>query len=136
MSQVPRSRDRSSAHQPSSRHATDHDAAVEVDPDEALDLLDDDYARELLQLTAGGARPARELIDRSSASKPTVYRRLNRLEDAGLVEARTAFDPDGHHHQVYRATIGELTIALVDGDVRASAAPAEGSATAGDAFAE
>jgi predicted transcriptional regulator len=94
---------------------------ADVESATLLDLLDDEYARELLRLIADEARPARELIESSSASKPTVYRRLNRLEEAGLVATRTALDPDGHHHQVYRATIDEVRIALDDGGVSASA---------------
>jgi predicted transcriptional regulator len=83
----------------------DHDdRTASVPPTELFELLDDQYARTILEATREEALRARELIDRCEASKPTVYRRLNRLEDAGLVASRQAYDPDGHHCQVFRAT--------------------------------
>jgi hypothetical protein len=51
-----------------------------------LDLLEDEYTRRILEALAEEPRPARELIEATDASRATVYRRLNSLQDHGLVE--------------------------------------------------
>ena len=91
--------------------------AVDLPPSDLLELLDDEYARAILEHTAEEARSARELVSTLSASRATVYRRLNRLEDAGLVEHRTRYDPDGHHRKTFRATLDSVTVSL-DGELR------------------
>jgi DNA-binding transcriptional ArsR family regulator len=87
-------------------------ADVATPPSDLFELLNDDYSRTILRATVEESLSARELIDRCDASKPTVYRRLNRLDDAGLVETRMAYDPDGHHRQTYRATIDSVTVSV------------------------
>jgi len=66
-----------------------------VDPDELLSLLGDEYTREILMTLGNESLPAIEVVDRSGISRPTVYRRLNRLEDAGIVETVMTLHPDG-----------------------------------------
>jgi DNA-binding transcriptional ArsR family regulator len=82
-----------------------------------LELLDDDYARGILELTSESAVPARELAERLDASRATVYRRLERLEEAGLVEPTMAYDADGYHRKEFRATLRSATVTLDDGAV-------------------
>jgi len=86
--------------------------STEIDPLDVLALLDDEHARGILEATASRARPARELADQLDISRPTVYRRLERLEDAGLVEVSMAFDADGHHRKTFRATLDTVTVDL------------------------
>jgi hypothetical protein len=43
-----------------------------------------------------------------------VYRRLDSLREAGLLEAGMAYDPDGHHRTVFEAALDELTVGLAD----------------------
>jgi predicted transcriptional regulator len=100
-------------------NATRDEPTVSVPPDDLFDLLDDQYARTILEATRDEARRARELIELCDASKPTVYRRLNRLEDAGLVTARQTYDPDGHHCQVFRATLDEIVVDVGPDGLRA-----------------
>jgi DNA-binding transcriptional ArsR family regulator len=110
--------------------ATDPDApALHLSATEVLELLGDPYVRELLQATADRARTARDLVERSSGSRSTVYRRLDRLEEAGLVATDLRYDVDGHHRTTYRATLDEVTLS-VDRDGLAAALSV--SADAGD----
>lgn len=67
------------------------------EPPATLELLADPYARELLVQLRRGPRCGRALAEACSFSRPTVYRRLNRLEDAGLVDSRTRLEADGNH---------------------------------------
>lgn len=85
-----------------------------VDVDTALSLLSDEYSREILDVLTDGPATANDLVEHCSASKVTVYRRLNSLEDAGLVQARTKLRCDGNHCAVYRSTIETVQIALTD----------------------
>jgi predicted transcriptional regulator len=86
--------------------------AVETAPERVLDLLDDDHARAILAAVADAPRPARDVVETVEASRATVYRRLNSLEAAGLVETSVSVDPDGHHRQVYRSTLSRLTVSI------------------------
>jgi DNA-binding transcriptional ArsR family regulator len=77
-----------------------------------LALLEDGYARELLGLLEDGPRSARELVEASGASRATVYRRLDRLEAHGLLEADLEPHRDGHHRQLFRSTFRRATVDL------------------------
>ncbi|MEY7848155.1 ArsR/SmtB family transcription factor [Natrarchaeobius sp. A-rgal3] len=77
-----------------------------------VSLLDDEYARAILEATRTEPMSANELTDRCDASLSTVCRRLERLEDANLVRERTRPRPDGHHDTIYAATLEELRLRL------------------------
>jgi DNA-binding transcriptional ArsR family regulator len=92
-----------------------------VDPDELLSLLSDDHARSILEAVAEEGRPARIIAERLDLSRATVYRRLNRLEAAGLVDTRMAYHSEGHHRKHYRATLDEVRLSFDGGDVAVAA---------------
>lgn len=77
---------------------------------EILELLGDEYTRRVLEVVAERPRTGREIIDAADVSKATAYRRLDELQEAGLVEAETKLDPDGHHRKEFRAVIEQLTL--------------------------
>jgi len=95
-------------------------AGVETDsnehpsPGEFLALLDAEYTQDLLTAVQAEAKSARALAEECGASRPTVYRRLNRLDDAGLVESSMAYDADGHHRTVFEATLDRFVVELDD----------------------
>jgi DNA-binding transcriptional ArsR family regulator len=82
---------------------------------EALRVLDDDHAREILRTLADGPACGRQLSRTCAASRPTVYRRLDRLEDAGLVAFDLRLDADGHHRRRYRLARDRLTVTVEEG---------------------
>ncbi len=90
----------------------DQESALDTQPEAVVDLLTDEYARQILRAVTGEAKPACELVELLGVSRPTVYRRLDDLEDAGLVEPAMSFDPDGHHRREFRAAFEELTVTL------------------------
>lgn len=85
-----------------------------VDTDELLTLLSDVYAMDILDELTETTATATELTDRCSGSKVTIYRRLNRLEAAGLVRSETKIRTDGNHCHVYRCAVSNVTISLTD----------------------
>jgi DNA-binding transcriptional ArsR family regulator len=79
---------------------------------ELIALLSDGSTREILHALTGTAKSARTLVEETDASRSTVYRRLDRLQRAGLVEATMAYDADGHHRETFRATVERATLEL------------------------
>ena len=75
-------------------------------------LLDDEYARSILAATRTEPMSATELADHCDASLSTISRRLESLENAGLVRERTRPRPDGHHDTIYAATLAEVRVSL------------------------
>ncbi|GGM60302.1 DNA-binding Lrp family transcriptional regulator [Halarchaeum rubridurum] len=87
-------------------------------PDEELfALLDDEYARAILTQTSTEPMSAKTLSDRCDASLPTVYRRAERLVEAGLLTERTEIGDSGHHYSVFEARLDRLTVDLDDGEL-------------------
>lgn len=86
-----------------------------VDPTELLSLLGDDHARNVLRVLAEGPRPAAEIVDELPISRPTVYRRLDSLESAGLVESSMRIREGGHHRKRFRLAVDSAEVGF-DGD--------------------
>lgn len=63
---------------------------------------------------------AQQLADECGMSKPTVYRRVERLQAHGLLDERTRIRTDDNHYSVYAATLSEFTLQLDDGSFRAT----------------
>jgi predicted transcriptional regulator len=84
----------------------------EADQEAILSLMSDDYARRILDALGTQALSARELVERLDASRATVYRRLDRLEETGIVESSMEIHPDGHHRKQFRVTIERVNLAF------------------------
>lgn len=93
----------------------DSDGTEELSMGVLLELLGDEYTRSVLQVIADQPRSGTEVADRTSMSKPTAFRRLNRLAEAGLVTVHRHIDTEqGHHHKVYEANEDCLEVELDD----------------------
>jgi DNA-binding transcriptional ArsR family regulator len=105
------------AHGPGVERTADPLASDEptVDVPEVLSLLSDEYARELLSVLSEESLSARELVDRLDMSRATVYRRLDRLESAGVLESSMRIDPDGHHRKCFQAVVERMQL-MFDAD--------------------
>ncbi|ODR80529.1 transcriptional regulator [Haladaptatus sp. W1] len=87
---------------------------------ELLDILSDEYAREILAVTSIKPMSAQELADECEMSKPTVYRRVERLQGHGLLEEQTKIRTSNNHYSVYTATLSEVSIELDTGSFEAA----------------
>ena len=98
---------------------------------EILTRLNAAYAQEILETISTEARPAREIAVECGASRATVYRRLNSLKEAGLVETEMQYDGGGHHRTVFKTNFESLALEMtVDGlTVTVSGAGADHSST-------
>jgi Sugar-specific transcriptional regulator TrmB. len=85
---------------------------TEPDPETVATLLADEAARTILTETVREPRSAAELTETCQVSGPTVYRRLESLERAELIDMETRLDPDGDHYEVYSATLDRAVFDL------------------------
>jgi predicted transcriptional regulator len=85
-----------------------------------LEILDDDYARAILEATRQKQMSAKELSEVCDMSVSTVSRRVNTLLEYDLLIERTHIDPDGHHYSEYEAQLDRVDVRLLESgfDVR------------------
>ena len=89
-------------------------------PADLFALLDDEYARAILAETSQQSMSAPALAEACDASRPTIYRRIDRLKDHDLISETINPDQDGHHRRLYAARFQGLSVDLVDGTYRIS----------------
>lgn len=98
----------------SARPESADDPRIEACADDLLELLGDEYARRVLEAVTPGPRTAQEVVEAVDVSTPTAYRRLDRLERAGLVEATTVPNADGHHCTRYWAVVEDVHVEVTE----------------------
>jgi predicted transcriptional regulator len=82
--------------------------------EKVLDTIGDEHARHLLAAISDEPRPAKELADACDISLPTVYRRLEMLEEYDLVTTDTVVADDGNKYSVYESNFESTVITLED----------------------
>lgn len=96
-----------------------------MDPDETLTILGTQYSPEILGATAE-PRSVRELSDSLEIPIATCYRRVEELDEAGLLEFKgRELSDERRRTNVYRRTVDELNVTFLDNeyDVTVSEAP-------------
>lgn len=86
------------------------------DAETALGLLVEDSVREALQTVDSQALSVKEIAERCDVSGPTMYRKVNVLEELDLLEAETRIDPNGNHVTVYRSNVDRVDVSLDPGE--------------------
>ena len=83
-------------------------------------ILDDDYARAILEATRRDRLSAKALSQECNMSVSTVSRRVNTLLEHDLLIEHTHVDPDGHHYSEYEAQLDRVDVQLLESgfDVR------------------
>lgn len=81
-----------------------------------VELLDDEFAREILAFTSTEPMTVTEISDRSEAAPSTLYRRVERLQEAELLVEQSRIRSDGHHDTVYAAALEHVQISLANGE--------------------
>lgn len=82
--------------------------------EQVLDTIGDPYARNVLAAICRRPQSAKELADDLDHSLPTVYRRLDVLEEHNLITARTNVADDGNHHEIYESNFDSVLISVED----------------------
>lgn len=78
-------------------------------------FFEDETARTILAETSSQPMTVNELANYLEASKPTIYRRIEQLEEHDLVTASIQPVEDGPQEKVFRATFDRLIIELEEG---------------------
>jgi predicted transcriptional regulator len=86
-----------------------------VDLETIAEVLEDETARAILAKTSSEPMTVNELATHMDASKPTIYRRIERLEAHDLVSATIRPSDTGPQEKVFRATFDRLVVSLDDG---------------------
>lgn len=95
----------------------------------AVDVVEllDRYTCAILAATSERPTSAKQIRETADIAGSTLYRRLPRLVERGLLTEDTRIDTDGNHHQVYEANIEQLTFDVDDGNVTISVSLADES---------
>jgi DNA-binding transcriptional ArsR family regulator len=88
---------------------------ADVSDEQLFELLGDSYTRRVLEAVSDEPRTGSEVVEAADVSKATAYRRLNDLQEAGLVETELVIDPDGHHHERYHAVLERIELSCANG---------------------
>jgi DNA-binding transcriptional ArsR family regulator len=88
----------------------DEDRSIE----DVLDTIGDRHARTVLAAISREPRSAKELAEVCDLSLPTIYRRLELLEEHDLVDERTTVAEDGNHYNIYECNFDSTVIQLED----------------------
>lgn len=94
----------------------------DISTGELLELLGDEYTRRVLRAVIEEPRSGTAVTEAADVSKATAYRRLDALEEAGLVVSETVFNPNGYHHERYRAVVEEIELRFEAGELVAKVA--------------
>lgn len=88
------------------------DDAPSVDSEAALGALNDPDCRDVLAAATGKARTAGELKETCGIPRSTLYRKIDRLTDAGILEEGVRLSPNGAHASEYRCAVEAITVSL------------------------
>jgi predicted transcriptional regulator len=97
---------------------TDKSVTDDVDLSDIIGLLDDEHVRVILAETSAEPLSAGALSDRCDVSTSAIYRRVDRLVEAGLLDEQTRPRSDGHHDTVYVASLERFELVVRDGELR------------------
>jgi predicted transcriptional regulator len=82
--------------------------------EDILDTIGDEHARRVLAAISKEPKSAKELAEECDLSLPTVYRRIEMLDEYDLINARTLVADDGNHYKVYESNFESTVISLED----------------------
>ena len=86
-------------------------------PVDVLQLLADEYARQILLAADQEPRTAKDLSRRCDISLATVYRRVTALQEHDLLNEHATVDDDGAHRKRFETTLETLHVELADGEL-------------------
>jgi DNA-binding transcriptional ArsR family regulator len=86
--------------------------------EDVLDTIGDQHARTVLAAISRQPRSAKELAEECDLSLPTIYRRLELLQDHDLIIEQTAVAEDGNHYNVYECNFDSTVIQLEDDEYK------------------
>lgn len=86
--------------------------------EDILDTIGDEHARRVLAAISREPKSAKDLAAECDLSLPTVYRRIEMLEEYDLVTDETLVADDGNHFKVYKSNFESTVITLEDDEYK------------------
>ena len=86
--------------------------------EDILDTIGDQHAREVLAAISREPKSAKDLAEECDLSLPTVYRRIEMLDEYDLVTDQTLVADDGNHYKVYESNFESTVISLEEDQYR------------------
>lgn len=86
----------------------------EWDPEDIFDVLGSELARHILVLASDESRSARQLAERCGASLPTVYRRVDALQEYGLLDEELRIDEQGNKFRLFETRLNRVCFEVDD----------------------
>lgn len=84
------------------------------DPNSLFEVFGDELVRQILVVADEQPISAETIAEHSEVSLPTVYRRLNTLEELDLLRERTHVDSDGNQYREYETTLQRVSFEIND----------------------
>jgi DNA-binding Lrp family transcriptional regulator len=81
-----------------------------------LNTFGDRRARHVLATVGREPRSAKDIAEELDLSLPTVYRRIEDLQDHDLVVDRTEIADDGNHYRIFESNFESTVISLDGGE--------------------
>lgn len=85
---------------------------------EIMNTIGDQHARHVLAAISREPKSAKDLAGECDMSLPTVYRRIEMLNEYDLITERTLVADDGNHYKVYESNFESTVISLRDDEYR------------------
>mgnify|MGYP000521750502 CR=1 FL=1 len=97
-----------------SESPSDESVRTEHELDELLSVLEDTDCRAVLEATGEEALSAKEISEHCSIPSSTVYRKVDRLTDAGLLEESLRIHRSGKHTSEYSRCVDGVALSIGD----------------------
>ncbi|MBB6644983.1 helix-turn-helix domain-containing protein [Halobellus ruber] len=88
----------------------------EWEPENVFEVLGSEVARQILALASLRPLSAAELAEHCDVSEPTVYRRVNALQEYDMLDERTELNDDGHHTKQFKTNLDEARFRVEQGE--------------------
>lgn len=93
--------------------------APDVAPDAVTEAVSNQHDRQILAMAQTDDVSAQQIVDETDIPQSSVYRRLSRLEEQGLVVVEKGIMRRGHPIDLYRARVDMAGLRVEDGSVDA-----------------
>jgi predicted transcriptional regulator len=77
--------------------------------EEILQIMADKYSRDLLKITLDCPKSAFKIAQETGIPISTVYRRIQKLQDAGIVRVSGEINLEGKKHFLYQSKVKEIS---------------------------
>ncbi|MDG5777902.1 helix-turn-helix domain-containing protein [Haloarculaceae archaeon H-GB11] len=93
------------------------EAREQFDAEKVFTVLGNEQCRTVLKVLQDNPRTAAELATEADVPLSTLYRHLNRMLDAALIEESVRLSPNGKHPSEYSSRISDVCLAVGDDEV-------------------